>query len=228
MRVNFVGSGSLLLCCLREMRERGEGTLVVLSTVGGRAAPGLERDLRSGEGGARCARPGPRRRDCVERRARARRPSGVREDADDRRPIAGPVRDHARDRGGSDRRSARRARPHDLGAGSVAPDLHGPAPPTKSDLSEASAVTRNALRHRSRPRSSRGHRGADPDARRGDRGDDRDSRAVRVHGQFHARLAPEIVESGAAADDQRACARAPETGGTSVRRDCSPCRLWPI
>ena len=33
MRVNFVGSGSLLLSCLREMRERGEGTLVVLSTV---------------------------------------------------------------------------------------------------------------------------------------------------------------------------------------------------
>jgi len=33
MRVNFVGSGSLLLWCLREMRERREGTLVVLSTV---------------------------------------------------------------------------------------------------------------------------------------------------------------------------------------------------
>ncbi len=33
MRVNFVGSGSLLLVCLREMRGRGEGTLVVLSTV---------------------------------------------------------------------------------------------------------------------------------------------------------------------------------------------------
>lgn len=33
MRVNFVGSGSLLLECLREMRARGGGTLVVLSSV---------------------------------------------------------------------------------------------------------------------------------------------------------------------------------------------------
>lgn len=33
MRVNFVGSGSLLLSCLRDMRERGEGTLVALSTA---------------------------------------------------------------------------------------------------------------------------------------------------------------------------------------------------
>jgi decaprenylphospho-beta-D-erythro-pentofuranosid-2-ulose 2-reductase len=33
MRVNFVGSGSLLLECLRRLRERGGGTLVVLSTV---------------------------------------------------------------------------------------------------------------------------------------------------------------------------------------------------
>ncbi len=33
MRVNFVGSSSLLLECLRRMRERGRGTLVVLSTV---------------------------------------------------------------------------------------------------------------------------------------------------------------------------------------------------
>ena len=65
--------------------------------------------------------------------------------SDDRRPIAGPVRDYARDRSGSDCRSARRAHPHDLGARSVAPDLHGPAPPTKADLSQASAVTRNAL-----------------------------------------------------------------------------------
>ena len=31
-----------------------------------------------------------------------------------------------------------------------------------------------------------------------------------------------------AADDQRACDRAPETAGASVRRDCSPCRRWPI
>ena len=33
MRVNFVGSGSSRMWCLREMRRRGEGTLVVLSTV---------------------------------------------------------------------------------------------------------------------------------------------------------------------------------------------------
>ncbi len=33
MRVNFVGSGSLLLECLRELRARGGGTLVVLSSV---------------------------------------------------------------------------------------------------------------------------------------------------------------------------------------------------
>lgn len=33
MRVNFVGSGSLLLQCLRRLREQGQGTLVVLSSV---------------------------------------------------------------------------------------------------------------------------------------------------------------------------------------------------
>ena len=33
MRVNFVGSGSLLLECLRELRTRRRGTLVVLSSV---------------------------------------------------------------------------------------------------------------------------------------------------------------------------------------------------
>jgi hypothetical protein len=70
--------------------------------------------------------------------------------------------------------------------------------------------------------------GADLDARRGDRPDDRDSRAVRLRGQFRARLAPEIVERGEAADDQRACSSAPEVAGASVRRDCSPCRRWPI
>ncbi len=34
MRVNFLGAGSLLLHCLRQMTRRGHGTLVVLSTVG--------------------------------------------------------------------------------------------------------------------------------------------------------------------------------------------------
>ena len=34
MRVNFLGTGSLLLHCLRQMTHRGHGTLVVLSTVG--------------------------------------------------------------------------------------------------------------------------------------------------------------------------------------------------
>lgn len=34
MRVNFLGAGSLLLQCLRQMTRRGHGTLVVLSTVG--------------------------------------------------------------------------------------------------------------------------------------------------------------------------------------------------
>jgi decaprenylphospho-beta-D-erythro-pentofuranosid-2-ulose 2-reductase len=33
MRVNFLGAGSLLLHCLRQMTRRGRGTLVVLSTV---------------------------------------------------------------------------------------------------------------------------------------------------------------------------------------------------
>jgi decaprenylphospho-beta-D-erythro-pentofuranosid-2-ulose 2-reductase len=33
MRVNFLGAGSLLLHCLRQMTRRGHGTLVVLSTV---------------------------------------------------------------------------------------------------------------------------------------------------------------------------------------------------
>ncbi|MGI8902140.1 MAG: SDR family NAD(P)-dependent oxidoreductase [Solirubrobacteraceae bacterium] len=33
MRVNFLGSGSLLLHCLRRLREQGRGTLVVLSSV---------------------------------------------------------------------------------------------------------------------------------------------------------------------------------------------------
>lgn len=33
MRVNFVGSGSLMLHCLRALRAQGHGTLVVLSTV---------------------------------------------------------------------------------------------------------------------------------------------------------------------------------------------------
>jgi decaprenylphospho-beta-D-erythro-pentofuranosid-2-ulose 2-reductase len=33
MRVNFLGSGSLLLHCLRRLRRQGSGTLVVLSTV---------------------------------------------------------------------------------------------------------------------------------------------------------------------------------------------------
>jgi decaprenylphospho-beta-D-erythro-pentofuranosid-2-ulose 2-reductase len=34
MRVNFLGAGSLLLHCLRQMTRRGHGALVVLSTVG--------------------------------------------------------------------------------------------------------------------------------------------------------------------------------------------------
>ncbi len=33
MRVNFLGAGSLLIECLRQLRERGRGTLVVLSSV---------------------------------------------------------------------------------------------------------------------------------------------------------------------------------------------------
>lgn len=33
MRVNFLGVGSLLLECLRQLRRRGEGTLVLLSSV---------------------------------------------------------------------------------------------------------------------------------------------------------------------------------------------------
>lgn len=33
LRVTFVGAGSLMLHCLRQMRERGAGTLVVLSSV---------------------------------------------------------------------------------------------------------------------------------------------------------------------------------------------------
>jgi len=33
MRVNFLGVGSLLLECLRQLRQRGEGTLVLLSSV---------------------------------------------------------------------------------------------------------------------------------------------------------------------------------------------------
>jgi decaprenylphospho-beta-D-erythro-pentofuranosid-2-ulose 2-reductase len=33
MRVNFVGCGSLLLHCLRKLREQGHGTLIVLSSV---------------------------------------------------------------------------------------------------------------------------------------------------------------------------------------------------
>jgi len=33
MRSNFLGAGSLLLECLRLMRERGRGTLIVLSSV---------------------------------------------------------------------------------------------------------------------------------------------------------------------------------------------------
>jgi len=33
MRVNFLGAGSLLLECLRQLRQRGEGTLVLLSSV---------------------------------------------------------------------------------------------------------------------------------------------------------------------------------------------------
>lgn len=33
MQVNFVGGGSLLLECLRQMRRRGEGTLVLLSSA---------------------------------------------------------------------------------------------------------------------------------------------------------------------------------------------------
>ncbi len=33
MRVNFLGSGSLMLSCLRELRRQGSGTLVVLSSV---------------------------------------------------------------------------------------------------------------------------------------------------------------------------------------------------
>jgi decaprenylphospho-beta-D-erythro-pentofuranosid-2-ulose 2-reductase len=35
MRVNFLGAGSLLLACLRRLREQGRGTLVVLSSVAG-------------------------------------------------------------------------------------------------------------------------------------------------------------------------------------------------
>jgi decaprenylphospho-beta-D-erythro-pentofuranosid-2-ulose 2-reductase len=34
MRVDFLGSGSLVLCCLRALRSQGSGSLVVLSTVG--------------------------------------------------------------------------------------------------------------------------------------------------------------------------------------------------
>ena len=33
MRVNFVGAGSLLLECLRQLRRRGEGTPVLLPSV---------------------------------------------------------------------------------------------------------------------------------------------------------------------------------------------------
>jgi decaprenylphospho-beta-D-erythro-pentofuranosid-2-ulose 2-reductase len=33
MRVNFLGAGSLLLECLKQLRDRGSGTLVVLSSV---------------------------------------------------------------------------------------------------------------------------------------------------------------------------------------------------
>ena len=40
MRVDFAGSGSLLLECLRQLRSQGRGTLVVLSTVAAERARG--------------------------------------------------------------------------------------------------------------------------------------------------------------------------------------------
>jgi NAD(P)-dependent dehydrogenase (short-subunit alcohol dehydrogenase family) len=88
MRVNFLGAGSLLLECFRQLRRRGAGALVLLSSVAVERPPRLQPDLRSGQGGPRRARPGSLRRDRVERGARARRTPGIRQDPNDRRPGA--------------------------------------------------------------------------------------------------------------------------------------------
>ena len=94
MRVNFVGAGSLLLHCMRRLRAQRRGTLIVLSSVAAELPRAWNADLRGGEGGARCARPGDRGRGRRRRRARARGAARLRQDPDDVRVEAGAVRDH--------------------------------------------------------------------------------------------------------------------------------------
>ena len=84
MRVNFLGVGSLLLECLRQLRQRGDGALVLLSSVAVERPRGSNPIYGAAKAGMDALAQGLSDDDRVERRARARRPPRVRQDPDDR------------------------------------------------------------------------------------------------------------------------------------------------
>jgi hypothetical protein len=145
MRVNLLGAGSMLLECLRQLRRRGAGALVLLSSVAVERPRASNPIYGAAKAGLDALRPGSLRRDRVERGARARRRPGIRQDPNDRRPGARPVRDHPRGRRVGDGRCSARTRWNDLGARTAQADVRDPAPPAAQRLSEASAVRRKVL-----------------------------------------------------------------------------------
>ena len=205
MRVNFVGAG---LAAARvpspaAAARRGDACAAVVGR--GRASPGLQPDLRSGQGRPRCACPGSLRRDRVERRARTRRPPRVRQDPDDCRSRAGPVRDDAGGRRVSDGRSSGRTRGNDLGARSAAARCSRSSGTCPAGSTGGSRCETQCAVGRRRDRDHRGDRRLDDHPRSGGGRNNRDRGTGRVRDQLTTRIAPPAPRSRCAASHHPAC-----------------------
>ncbi len=99
MRIDFVGAGSLLIYTARRLREKGNGTIVVLSSAAVERPRQRKRSSTAGlQGRPRCPRPRPRRRSARAWRARAGRASRLRSHPNDARPGPRATGDHATSR----------------------------------------------------------------------------------------------------------------------------------
>ena len=137
--VNFAGSVSVLVATANVLRAQGHGAIVVLSSVAGERVRAGELGVRRHQGGPRRVRPGPRRPHRRRRRPRARGPSRLRAQLDDRRSEARADVDDARGRGRGGRARPARPPPDRLGPGAAAAGVRRPAPPPRARLASPAA-----------------------------------------------------------------------------------------
>ena len=133
MQVTFLGAGSLLLHCLRALRDQGYGRLVVLSSVAAERPRAGNAIYGAAKAGLDALAQGLADANSLEPRARARRPPRFRQDADDRRPAAR-------------RHSARRPR-----SWRGRPCVHSTEMPTRSGSPARLRLLFAVLRHLPRP-----------------------------------------------------------------------------